>query len=133
MKNPNPILRARRIEMRRKELGYATRCFYCEETNIACFEVEHPVTKDLDEQFKRAVCRNCHRKLELSRDVKKLTTNGQHDAHKSKHEGLRRYLLLLAEDQDSIADHMATNPPEMTTKALRGTAASLRRKAEALS
>ena len=76
--NPCPILRARRIEMRRKDMGYATRCFYCEETEIFCFEIDHPVTRELDEEFTRVVCRNCHRKLEARRDIKRLTKNGKH-------------------------------------------------------
>ena len=30
MKNPSPITRARRIEMRRKQSGNPSRCFYCQ-------------------------------------------------------------------------------------------------------
>ena len=132
MKNPNPISRARRIEMRRKQLGYATRCFYCPETEIFCFEVEHPVTEALDPFFIRAVCRNCHRKLEVERDIKGLTKNGRHTAKESKRQALRRYLLLLAEDQETIAEKVMTIPPELIAKTLQETAASLRRKAQAL-
>jgi hypothetical protein len=47
MKNPNPIARARRIEVRRKELGYATRCFHCPESELFCLENDHPVTEKL--------------------------------------------------------------------------------------
>ena len=135
MKNPNPITRARRIEMRRKELGYATRCFYCHETDISCFEVDHPVTSKLDPEFKRAVCRNCHWKHERKRDDAKLTKNGLHDAPETERQQLTRYLMLLAMDQDSIADMLespASSAP-LAANALRSTAASLRRKANSLS
>src|SRR5439155_9847311 len=90
--------------MRRKQLGYPNRCFYCPETDIFCYEEDHPVTRDLDQDFKRAVCRNCHRKLEATRDIKGLTKNGQHNVNESEREGLRRYLLLMAEDEDSQAE-----------------------------
>ncbi len=132
MTNPYPIQRARRIEMRRKEMGYATRCFYCWETDIFCFELDHPVTHDLDPDFRRAVCRNCHRKLEARRDIKGLTKNGKHQPKESKREALRRFLRLVAEDQETIAEHILTTPPELIAKALQQTAASLRRKAQAL-
>lgn len=104
MNNPNPITRAWRIESRRKEVGYATRCFYCPETDIFCFEIDHPVTRKLDQHFKRAVCRNCHRKLEFQRDIKGLTQNGQHEVHESEHERLKRYVLLMAEDLASVGE-----------------------------
>jgi hypothetical protein len=133
VKNPYPIARARRTEMRRKQLGYPTRCFYCPETDIFCFELDHPVTEELDEHFKRAVCRNCHRKLEARRDIKGLTKNGQHDAIESERAALQRYLLLLAEDQDTIAEHLLATPPELIVAELQKTAVSLRRKAQALS
>ena len=119
--------------MRRKQLGYATRCFYCPETDIFCFELDHPVTQELDEHFKRAVCRNCHRKLEARRDIKGLTKNGQHNSIESVREAVQRYLLLLAEDQDTIAEHVLGTPPELIATELQKTAASLRRKAQALS
>lgn len=131
MKNPNPITRARRIELRRKQLGYPTRCFYCPETDIFCFEEDHPVTHELDPDFKRAVCRNCHRKLEFRRDAKELTKNGQHNVNESEREKARRYDLLLAEDLDSIAD-LVQSPNaslELIAAALRAAASSLRRTA----
>jgi len=108
--NPDPIKRAWRIESRRKEVGYATRCFYCSETDIFCFEMEHPVTKELDPHFKRAVCRNCHRKLEFQRDIKGLTHNGKHNVKESGSEELKRYLLFNAEDLDSIAELLERSP-----------------------
>ena len=119
--------------MRRKQLGYPTRCVYCPETDIFCFELDHPVTEDLDEHFKRPVCRNCHRKLEARRDIKGLTKNGLHSASESEPAALQRYLFLLAEDQDTIAEHVRTTPPELIAAELQKTAASLRRKAQALS
>ena len=117
--------------MRRKQLGDPTRCFYCPETDIFCFEADHPVTHELDADFKRVECRNCHRKLEASRDLKELTKNGQHNAIESERKKDRRYHLLLAEDLDSIADVVKSPDasPEMTAAALRAAASSLRRTA----
>lgn len=132
MSNPNPIKRAWRIESRRKEVGYATRCFYCAETDIFCFEIEHPVTKKLDEHFKRAVCRNCHRKLEFQRDIKGLTKNGQHDVTETENEGLKRYLLLMAEDLDSVGEALQDGSDvsrESIAADYKARAASLRRAA----
>src|SRR5437899_12249095 len=134
MKNSNPIARARRIEMRRKQLGYPSRCFYCPETDLFCFEEDHPVTRQLDEKFKRVVCRNCHRKLEINRDTKSLTKNGVHRVRESPHEKDQRYDLLLAEDLDSIAD-VVQSPhasPDLVAAALRAAASSLRRTAPTL-
>lgn len=124
--------RAWRLEKRRKDLeSNDPQCFYCPESDIECLEVEHPVTKELDEKFKRAVCRNDHRKLELKRDLLGLTHNGRRGVQESKRDKLRRYMLLLAEDQDSIAERVLSPhvPREVIAAALRATAASLRRKA----
>ncbi len=121
--------------MRRKGTGYADRCFYCFETDVFCFELDHPVSAKLDPLFKRTVCRNCHRKLEANRDIKGLTRNGLHNVNETEREQLRRYLLLEAEDQDSIAG-MLESPaasPQLVANALRQNAASLRRKANSLS
>lgn len=134
MKNPNPITRARRYEMRRKKLG-SDRCFYCPERGIACLELDHPVGRKRDPEFTRPVCRNCHRKREMERDLAGLTKNGQHTTNESELEELRSYLLLLAEDQDSIADLLQTPvaSPLLIATALLSTAASLRRRANSLS
>jgi len=132
VKNPYPIARAKRIEMRRKQLGYASRCFYCPETELFCFEEDHPVTEGLDAKFKRVVCRNCHRKREASRDIQGLTKNGQHNVNETESEARQRHLLLAAEDLDTIAEHALTTPPELIAKALRESAASLRRKAQSV-
>jgi len=134
--NPNPITRARRIEKRRKEVDYATRCFRCLESDIFCFELEHPVTEGLDKQFKRAVCRNCHRKREAERDIKELTKNGQRNVFESELEKLQRYMLLMAEDEECQAEllEQAPNTPiELIIAASKARAASLRRKAQTLS
>jgi hypothetical protein len=113
MRNPNPIKRARRIEMRRKYLGIDARCFYCGESDVVCLEEDHPVGHKRDSKFKRTVCRNCHRKREFERDLAGLTKNGLHNTRESEREALRSYLLLLAQDHEA-------------------TAASLRRKAASL-
>jgi hypothetical protein len=136
VKNSNPIVRARRIEMRRKQLGYPSRCFYCGETDVFCFEEDHPVTRELDEKFKRVVCRNCHRKREADRDIKGLTKNGERDVLESANEKHRRYLLLMAEDEESQAELLQSSPGtpvDLIIAASRARAASLRRKAQELS
>jgi hypothetical protein len=133
--NPYPIKRAWRIESRRKEVGYATQCFYCPETDIFCFELDHPVTAELDEFFKRATCRNCHRKREFQRDIKGLTHNGKHKVKESDSEKLKRYLLLNAEDLDSIAELLERTPNfplELIIADYKARAASLRRTANSL-
>ena len=129
MTNPFPITRARRLETRRKEMGYARRCFYCPEADPACFERDHPVSEKLDRLFERIVCRNCHRKWELHRDSMGLAKNGRHNPIESEREKECRYHLLLAEDLDSIADVVQSPKasPKMIADALRAAAASLRR------
>ena len=128
MKNPQPIKRARRIEMRRKFLG-ADCCFYCPESNTSCLERDHPVGCKRDPRFFRAVCRNCHRKLELQRDLNGLTKNGLHKTRESKQKDHVSYLLLLALDQESIAEVLESPNASLPliAAALRSTAASLRR------
>jgi hypothetical protein len=135
VKNPDPIARAWRLERRRKQLGSNNpRCFYCPESDLACLEQDHPVTQELDPKFTRVECRNDHRRLELKRDMAGLTRNGRRPVKESKRDQLRRYLLLLAEDQDSIADLLQSPAasPELVSDALHSTAASLRRKAAEL-
>ena len=121
--------------MRRKELGYATRCFYCPESELFCLENDHPVTEKLDPFFKRAVCRNCHRKEEARRDLKGLTKNGLHDAPETPREAHQRYLRLMAEDEDSqteLLERASSTPPSLIMAASKARAASLRRKADSL-
>jgi len=116
------------MEMRRKFLD-AERCFYCKESNTFCLELDHPVGRDRDIRFIRAVCRNCHRRLEFNRDLSGLTKNGQHKTHESLRDSHVYYLLLLALDQESIAE--ALESPHVSIPlvraALRSTASSLRR------
>ena len=106
----DPIKRAWRIESRRKQLHYASCCFFCREVDIFCLELDHPVTEKLDEFFERANCRNCHRKQEIRRDTKRLTHNGQHNVVESGLEQLQRYLQLHAEDLDYVAEHLERSP-----------------------
>lgn len=129
MNNPDPIARAWRLEKRRKELGSNNpQCFYCPEKDIACLELDHPVTEELDKEFKCVACRNDHRKLEMDRDVAGLTRNGLRNVEESERDKLRRFLLLHAKDLESIAPLS----PEHIAVQLRASAASLRRKAGAL-
>jgi len=138
--NPDPIARAWRLEKRRKQLGSDhPRCFYCpkglDADGIACLELDHPVTKGLDPEFTRIVCRNHHRRLEFQRDLAGLTQNGRRKVTESKDAKVSRYLLLLAEDHESIADAVLSGdgpPRETIAEVLRATAASLRRKATKL-
>jgi len=135
VKNPFPIKRAWRIESCRKRVGYATRCFYCPETDIFCFELEHPVTVGLDEYFKRAVCRNCHRKLESERDVKGLTHNGKHNVTEKGSEKQKRYGLLMAEDLESVVELLQQAPDTPIALIIadyKARAASLRRTVNSL-
>lgn len=134
MNNPEPLARARRLEMRRKETGYASRCFYCVEADPTCFENDHPVTKALDPVFVRTVCCNCHKKREAERDAKGLTMNGLHQVRESELEKARRYALLLAEDLDSIADAVQSPhaSPTLIAAAIKNAASSLRRTAPKL-
>ena len=130
MKNPDPIARAWRLEKRRRELGSDNpRCFYCLQSDIECLELDHPVTEELDPKFKRVVCRNHHRKLELKRDLAGLTHNGRGSVLETTRDQVRRYLLLLAEDKDSIAERLLSPGAsiESVAAALRATAESLRR------
>jgi len=133
--NPYPIKRAWRIESRRKQLHYATGCFFGDETDIFCLELDHPVTEKLDEFFERANCRNCHRKQEIRRDNKGLTHNGQHNVVESGMEQLQRYLLLHAEDLDYITEHLERSPNFPIQQIIadqRARAASFRRVAKVI-
>jgi len=119
--------------MRRKLLG-SDRCFYCSESDLACLELDHPVGQKRDPKFTRPACRNCHRKRDMERDLAKLTKNGLHHTDESAPEELHSYLMLLAKDQEAIADVVESPAasPKLIAAALRSTAASLRRKANSL-
>lgn len=126
MNNPDPVARAWRLEKRRKELGSNNPgCFYCPETDVACLELDHPVTKEFDLEFTQIVCSNHHKKMERERDLAGLTKNGLRDVEESERVQLRRYLLLVAKDLESIA----AVSPEGIAAALHARAASLKRKA----
>jgi hypothetical protein len=134
VKNPNPIGRAYRLEKRRKELGCQNpRCFYCGESDIFCLENDHPVSEELDAEFTRIVCRNCHRKREAERDLLKLTKNGLRKPTESKHSKSVRHRMLLANDLDSISDLLTSSPASaslpMIADAVHAVATSLRREA----
>jgi len=117
--------------MRRKKLG-ADRCLHCPESDIWCLESDHPVGEKRDEKFHRPVCRNCHRKRESLRDFHGLTKNGLHKRREPKIERHISYLLLLALDQESIAEALESEHASipLTVAALKATAASLRRQAD---
>lgn len=121
--------------MRRKELGGGNpRCFDCGESDLSCLEVDHPVGWKRDPDFKRVRCRNCHRKREMERDLAGLTKNGLHNTHENASEALRLYLLLLALDQESMADLLESSPASapLVAAAMREVAASLRRRTSRL-
>lgn len=107
MKNPSPVMRARRMELRRMALGSENpSCFYCGESDIACLELEHPVGREHDSSFTRTVCRNCHRKLEMKRDVAGLTKNGKRGVVETPCESIVNYLLRLAADQEATSESL---------------------------
>jgi hypothetical protein len=121
--------------MRRKYLGGGDpHCFYCPESDLACLELDHPVGEKRDPRFVRVVCRNSHRKLEIARDLAGLTKNGLRDTSETIREALRSYLLLLALDQEQMANLLESEPTsaQLIPGALRSTADSLRRVANLL-
>lgn len=84
--------------MRRKYLGSDhPSCFYCDQSDIDCLELDHPLGREHDEAFTRIVCSNCHRKSEAERDLARLTKNGQHRVPGTELTP-GNYLLRLAED-----------------------------------
>lgn len=98
--------------MRRKTLGSdQPSCHYCGESDIACLEVEHPLGREYDKTFTRIVCRNCHRKLEMERDVAKITKNGKPRAPETDQQSFRNFVSRVAHDlevtSDSIRRRMA--------------------------
>jgi hypothetical protein len=117
--------------MRRKALG-ADRCFYCPESEIPCLEIDHPVGKKRDSEFTNIVCRNCHRKVELDRDIAQLTKNGLHKQRESKNERFHSYLLLMALFLESVATQIESpgGSSPLIVKVLRSAVASLRHNAK---
>jgi hypothetical protein len=100
-------MRARRLERRRKVFGSDNpSCFYCGESDVACLELEHPVGIEHDKEFTRIVCRNCHRKQEMRRDVAKLTKNGKRRAPEIDDELFLNYCMRFAEDLETSSESL---------------------------
>jgi len=73
--------------------------------------------------------------LEATRDIKELTKNGQRGMVESDAEKQRRYLLLMAEDEESQAELLQRapdTPVNLIIAASHARSASLRRKAQEL-
>jgi hypothetical protein len=133
--NPDPIKRAWRLQRRRKELGSSNpSCVSCGESDIECLEKEHPLTEELDREFKRVECRNDHRRKELNRDLKGLTKNGKRNLEESERQCERRVLLLYAEDLDFLAERIKSPDfsRERASEELAKTVNSMRRRASLL-
>ena len=84
--------------------GLTPICVYCAETAIECLELHHVTGRKLDADFVEVRCRNCHRKIELQRDVANLTGNGERKAKTFQNDEIIRLRLLgLAEGHVSTA------------------------------
>ena len=105
MREEEPIRAARRKVRQADRLGGLTPiCAYCGETAIECLELHHVTGKKLDTDFVEVRCRNCHRKIELQRDVANLTHNGKRKSHTLQNNDIMRLRLLgLAEGHVSTA------------------------------
>lgn len=105
MREEQPIRAARRKARQVDRLGGLTPiCVYCGETAIECLELHHVTGRKLDADFVEVRCRNCHRKIELQRDVANLTGNGKRSPKTpQKDEIIRLRLLGLAEGHVSTA------------------------------
>lgn len=135
MINADPIKRAWRLQRRRKELGSSNpSCVSCGESDIECLENDHPITEDLDPEFKRVECRNDHRRKELNRDLKGLTKNGQRNTKETERQRERRMWLLHAEDLEFLAERIKAPdfPRERASEELMKTVKSMRRRAALL-
>ncbi|MFY9559612.1 MAG: hypothetical protein WAQ52_05195 [Terriglobales bacterium] len=127
--------RAWRLQRRRKELGSSNpSCVSCGESDIECLENDHPITEDLDPQFKRVECRNDHRRKELNRDLKGLTHNGKRNTKETERQRECRMWLLHAEDLEFLAERMKQPdfPRERASEELLKTVNSMRRRAALL-
>lgn len=123
MKNPYPEIRARRMERKRKTLGSDNAfCFYCGESRSACLDKDHPFGRAHDNDFTRFVCSNCHRQIEMERDIAGVTKNGKRPGPETHEESLLNLLMRLAHDQRATAesiDRIVTshaNPPKKTRR-----------------
>jgi hypothetical protein len=117
LREEKPIRAARRKVRQQDRLGGLTPiCAYCGELAIECLELHHVVGRKLDESFVEVRCRNCHRKIELQRDLAHLTSNGQLGSRTpDSDEVLRLRLLGLAEGHESTAVALRRWVDEITT------------------
>jgi hypothetical protein len=103
--NLSPVALARRIQRRRKTLGADNPlCFYCGESRIACLDKDHPFGRAHDTAFTRIVCSNCHREMEMERDIAGVTKNGRRLTMETEDESLLNFLLRSAHDHQAIAE-----------------------------
>lgn len=105
MREEQPIRAARRKIRQQDRLGGLTPiCSYCGEVAIECLELHHVVGRKLDESLVEVRCRNCHRKIELQRDLVNLTRNGKGGSKEPvRDEVIKLRLLGLAEGHESTA------------------------------
>ena len=105
MREEKPIRTARRKVRQVDRLnGLTPICVYCGETAIECLELHHVVGRKLDGSFVEVRCRNCHRKIELQRDLISLTRNGKRGSKEpARDEVIKLRLLGLAEGHESTA------------------------------
>jgi hypothetical protein len=117
VKEEQPIRDARRKARQPDRLGGRTPiCAYCGETAIECLELHHVTGRKLDADFVEVRCRNCHRKVELQRDVANLTGNGERKAKTLQNDEIIRLRLLgLAEGHVSTAAALRRWADEITT------------------
>jgi hypothetical protein len=105
VREEQPIRAARRKIRQQDRLGGLTPiCSYCGEVAIECLELHHVVGRKLDESLVEVRCRNCHRKIELQRDLVNLTRNGKGGSKEPvRDEVIKLRLLGLAEGHESTA------------------------------
>ena len=105
MREEQPIRAARRKARQVDRLsGLTPICVYCGETAIECLELHHVPGRKLDADFVEVRCRNCHRKIELQRDLANLTGNGERGPKTpDRDEVIRLRLLGLADGHESCA------------------------------
>jgi hypothetical protein len=118
VRKAQPIRAARRKARQTDRLGGLTPiCVYCGETAIECLELHHVTGRRLDPDFVEVRCRNCHRKIELQRDVANLTGNGERSPKTpQKDEIIRLRLLGLAESHVSTAASLRRWADEIQNK-----------------
>jgi hypothetical protein len=112
------LIRAARRKVRQVDRlgGLTPICAYCGETAIECLELHHVTGRKLDADFVEVRCRNCHRKIELQRDVANLTGNGEKKAKTLQSDEIIRLRLLgLAEGHVSTAAALRRWAEQITT------------------